>query len=182
RWDYLLLSLLPSGLLAYGGWYHLGLELGPRYLYFATGALVILAVRGVQVLPPFARETFGARSPLGTTTGAATVVVCCFLSAAVLNWVPLAVHYRSDRWWGLDRSAIEQVTRAGVTRAVVFLPDAQFRAAFLENSVPVSAGDVVYARDLGERNRELMAHFPERSYFRFQQGELRRLPASAQRP
>ena len=181
RWDYLLLSLLPSGLLAYGGWYHLGLELGPRYLYFATGALVILAVRGFQVLPAFARETVGTHRPVATATGAATIAVCCFLSAALLSWIPLATLYGSEKWWPLDRSVLERVRAAEPGPSIVFVPDAAFRAVFLENAVPVSAGHVIYARDLGERNPELMARFPDRTYYRFEGGELRPLRASPPR-
>lgn len=173
RWDYLLLSLLPVGLLAYATWYHVGLELGPRYLYFATGALVILAARGVQAAPGFVQEAFGGRSPLATSrTGVATVVFACFLSAAVLNWVPMGMLYGSAGWWGLDRSAVELVHSEGVERALVFVPDQQFRSLFLENAIPVDEGDVIYARDLGDRNAELIARFPDRSYFRLENGEL----------
>ncbi len=182
KWDHLLASLLPAGLLAYATWYHIGLELGPRYLYFATGALVILAVRGVESVPPVVREIFGGRSPLATETGAATLVFACVLSAAVLNWVPMGALYGSDRWWTLDRSVVEQVRSAGVEGAIVFVSDQQFRSVFLENSVPVAEGEVIYARDLGARNPELMRLFPERSFFRAEAGGLARLDLEGTSP
>lgn len=181
RWDYLLLSLLPSGLLVYAGWYHLGLELGPRYLYFATGALVILAVRGFQSVPGLVREAFGADSSLATRTGAATLVVACFLSAALLNWIPMATLYGSDQWWALDRSVVEKVRSAGLGQAIVFVPDGTFRSVFLDNSIPVARGDVIYARDLGERNPELMFRFPHRRGYRLDAGRLVEITSASER-
>lgn len=175
RWDYLLLSLVPSGLLAYAAWYHLGHELGPRYLYFTTGALVLLAVRGVQAFPGLVSEAAGRSIGLATKTGAAAVVLACFLSAALLSWVPMATLYGSDRWWPLDRSVVEQVRSAGLQNVVVFVPDGVFRAVFLDNAVPVDEGEIVYARDLGGRNHELMARFPGRRYYRTASGRLEEL-------
>lgn len=172
RWDYLLLSLVPSGLLVYAGWYHLGHELGPRYLYFTIGALAILTLRGFQVLPGLVGRASGFGAPLATKTGMAALVVACFLSAALLNWVPMAMLYGSDRWWPLDRSVVDEVRSAGLEDALVFVPGDTFRSVFLENTTPVDDGEVVYARDLGDRNPELMARYPERAHFRFDSGEL----------
>ncbi|MFP3938671.1 MAG: glycosyltransferase family 39 protein [Thermoanaerobaculia bacterium] len=178
RWDYLLLSLVPSGLLLYAAWYHLGHELGPRYLYFTLGTLAILSVRGFQALPGFAARMLGEGSPLARRSGAATVAAACFLSAALLTWVPLAELYGSDRWWGLDRSVVERVEAAGLADVLVFVPDGVYRSVFLDNAVPVHEGDVIYARDLGERNAELMQRFPDRSYYRMESGTLIELESS----
>ena len=102
-------------------------------------------------------------------------------SGATAYW-PSAIDYYGHSLWHIDRSVRRTVSRGGLRNAVVFLdavaydsgqrwPDT-FGTGFVFNT-PTLDGDVVYARDLGERcNAELMALYPGRDCYAITPGDL----------
>lgn len=96
-----------------------------------------------------------------------------FLYAAVGGWIPRVGHYSSPEWyWARNDDAVEAVKASGIGNAVVFVREPsgpsgkrRWEAAFLHNGLFMDSESVIFARDLGERNRELMAHYPNRRYF-----------------
>jgi hypothetical protein len=84
-----------------------------------------------------------------------------------------------DTWTRGERHRVHQmVTEAGLDNALVFMKTGDYRLygksmeldmygyAFLHND-PDLKGSVLYARDLGERNAELIAHYPDRKVYKF---------------
>jgi hypothetical protein len=56
RWDILLLALLLAVTLAQVGYFYHGIYLGPRYLFAALPALLLLSARGMLALPQLLRR------------------------------------------------------------------------------------------------------------------------------
>jgi hypothetical protein len=106
RWDALLLSLVAMQLAAYSLYWGLGEFLGPRFLYTALPAIVIIATR----MPFLLQQRFG------NELGRAGLVL--FLLCAVISWSsphPAAIRGFATRMQGLRRAF--RVDIAGAVRA-----------------------------------------------------------------
>jgi 4-amino-4-deoxy-L-arabinose transferase-like glycosyltransferase len=88
-------------------------------------------------------------------------------------------HY-SPTYWGVDPHLGREVERLGLSKALVFVRTAEvdppsvkmrylfFGSAFAHQRPDWSGADVLFARDLGERDRELIALFPSRTPYLFE--------------
>jgi hypothetical protein len=91
----------------------------------------------------------------------------------------LAVRYQAwppDEAWGPKRASLLKSLEAEPGRFVVFvrsLPGTNRHAGWVYNAADIDAAKVVWAHDLGtEKNRELLAYFPDRDPFLLEVGEL----------
>jgi hypothetical protein len=167
RYDYLLLS----GLLAVPGFYFFyffqDLCLGPRFYYSCLPFAVMLT----------------ARALFGITEGIASLRRCsetyvrqAFIVLLVLAVVfcgclrmPPLYRYYSNSFWQIDDKLMKKIRELGIENALIFqksygLKGNTLGSGFLHNS-PRLDGSIVFAKDLGARNSELMLFFPGRDYY-----------------
>ena len=83
--------------------------------------------------------------------------------------MPRLITFYADSFWEVDNRLMKKVQSLGITNAVIFqksygLKGNTLGSGFLHNS-PGLNDSVVFARDLGERNLELIRFFPGRKYY-----------------
>jgi len=185
RWDYLLLG----GFLALVGGYVFywtdGIMYGPRYYYEALPMLLLLSARGLAALVGLAGDLATSRigQRLAPPWSYRTIGwgLVAFLVVALISHN--LVHYLPGQWSAykdynyISADSVEAVKRAGLRNALVFVEHEpgwqwwKYGCVFSSNS-PFLDSDVIYARDLGEKNYELIKLFPERGYYRLRGTEL----------
>jgi hypothetical protein len=171
-WDFVLLLSFLSLLGFYFFYFaHGDMYLGPRYLVEGISALAILSARGLVAI----REQFGhgaipeARRQ-ALLLAAAVGVLLVFPAAMAARIHVVLQHYA-------DSTIVRAAERQHLENAVVFVPakrGTRWVACFAANS-PTLDGSVVFARDLGARNEELMELYPGRSAHRWDPDEDRLL-------
>jgi hypothetical protein len=135
-------------------WWADGVMYGPRFYLEAMGFVALLTARGALLLGPL----------LGPVLLGALLLFNGFFYLPVQ--APLLRGYNF-----VSRDSLDAVARAGVKNAVVFVdpgPVAEwwnYGMVFSANT-PRLDTDVIYARDLGPRNRDLMELFPDRNFYR----------------
>lgn len=163
KWDYLLLAAFFSLVIAYFFyWFHQWL-FGPRFLFEAAAALILLTARGIQRIPELLKNIL-PNSQIAEKLSKMTVLFLgiCFLITGVGN-VPALMRYYGDSFQGVDRKVLQAVEQHGLKKAIVFTRS-NYGSVFTANS-PFITGNVIYVRDLGEKNQVLMAAFPSYSYY-----------------
>lgn len=174
RWDYLIFGGLAGIVIAYVFWWAVALIFGPRYWYEAMPFLLLLTARGIQSLALFLKETAGKLWPakgIRASGVAATGLVCCIV--VVLIYFNLSQYLPSQfvkyyRYNDIDGRPVAAVEAANIHNALVFyrppaaIPNRGYGPMFSLNS-PLLDNDVIYARDLGEKQDSyLMQQFPGR--------------------
>jgi hypothetical protein len=162
RWDFLLAAYAATLLLAhFFYWYH-AFVFGPRYMYEAWPALVILTARGVLSMPDFLKDFFGAFDRRRVAAVATRAFAFCLILGLAIN-VPVLVRVYSENYFETTEIS-DRVQKLGLKNALVFVRK-DYNSVFPLNS-PLLDGNVIYARDLGkEKNVSLMKFFPHRSYY-----------------
>jgi hypothetical protein len=119
RWDRLLLALVAAQIVAYALYWHEGEFRGPRFLYTAMPALVLLVVRAPFVIAAASR---------GAARRAALLVLPIGLLAGWLAWDVsaspigrLRLHLGTSPMTRLDPRAVER--EAGLKHALVFVAE-----------------------------------------------------------
>jgi hypothetical protein len=164
-WDWLLgasVAALAGVFATY--WYH-DLTLGPRYLYTATGPLVLLTARSLHALAGLLRSPrlAGVGSELPTASALVLVLSAAYAATVTVPW--MARFYSRDYFDGNAR-VVRAVEARDLQNALVFVPPFLYPSFFALND-PLLDGDVVYARDLGEaRNRAVTARHPGRRTYK----------------
>jgi hypothetical protein len=163
HWDVLLLLSffsLAAGYLFY--WYQ-DWCFGPRFLYEASGAVILLTVRGIQFVPHVVKKAFplpvSVKRIYGLTTA---VLVFCMLYGLAANAPPLYKAYRTN-YWEVNTKLFSVVRNQGVGKAIIFTRHI-FGCLLMANS-PFLDNDVIYVVDLGELNKKMMALYPGYRYF-----------------
>jgi 4-amino-4-deoxy-L-arabinose transferase-like glycosyltransferase len=163
RWDWLLLAWAAGLSLAHILYWAPGQMYGPRYLYEALPAYLLLSARGLVLLLGGVRRLLRRRDDLrwGVQGGLVAAVVALALVAgnAFLGKQMAAF---SD-WYTIDGERFAAVDGAVARPAVVFVEARDWTdfANFSWANAPSLAGPVVYAVDLGpERRRRLLGELP----------------------
>ncbi|HYI14726.1 MAG TPA: hypothetical protein VEX37_05015 [Thermomicrobiales bacterium] len=179
RWDLFLAGTIVSLICIHIFYWTDGQMYGPRYYFEIIGALALLSARGLIQAATLLSERI-RRAGLSRATAQATA-----LTAILLVVMALSLHNarnfsqaRFDEfrdWYGINRDGLETVEAAGITNAVVFVQVetwSEYAPFFLE-SAPALDGDIVYAIDRGTAaNRRLLAGYPEREAYVFENGRL----------
>jgi hypothetical protein len=140
-----------------------GNRYGPRY-YFEPYPFLVLTV--VTALVHFARKTRNWQ-------WSAFLIALCFahLIIAACN-VPAFLFYM-NRMTVERMDLYDQVATAGLDHAIVFIGSdtgllrPMPAQDLTRNGIRID-GSVIYAHDLGERNAELVALFPDRTFWRYE--------------
>jgi hypothetical protein len=175
-WDRLLLISCGSLSAAYFiYWFH-DWCFGPRFLYEATVAYILLTSRGVQVLPAYVNSVLGFCVPRKKVLAIVASVLVCFSAIGFYgNVIPLLKTYGAD-YWGVNAAAVNAVKKSGINNAIVFT-QSNYGSVFFANS-PWLDTDIIYARDKGEQNKLLLDDYPSRNAYYVNDAYLSRFKAA----
>lgn len=91
-----------------------------------------------------------------------SIVVICF-GVALLGNIPTLIQYYGRDFGKVNRKVITAVEERGLKKAIIFTRS--YYGSVLPSNSPLLDGDIIYARDLGEKNHLLMASFPDYDYY-----------------
>jgi hypothetical protein len=137
---------------------------GARYYYPALLCLAFITANFFVILAAWAQARFRRAGE-----GLAALVLAALVAVNMVVYMPrAAARYRErpggerTRW--ADANVRRAVVALGIYDAVVIIKPREYCASAVPGS-PFLDGGVVYARDNGERNRELKRLFPGRSFY-----------------
>lgn len=162
-WDYLLLALFASLVTAYFFYWFHNWCFGPRLFYESTAALVMLTARGILRIPALLRDIpkFPGSIKNVHAITAAFVALCSWI--AISGNIPILVQDYKDRFYEVNADVLNAVKEKGITKAIIFTRS--YYGSVLPENSPLLDGDIIYARDLGEKNHVLMSAFPGYKYY-----------------
>ncbi len=170
-WDLLLTAQVCSLISVHLAYWTAGQMYGPRYYYEALGAIVLLSARGLSHIVTAAHWVWRFLT-LRSELPAAVEVLGVLAFVGLLLWgifgtaLPWWQSYRG--WYDIHAEPARSVAAQVSSRALVLLPVThwtQYAPFFVRNS-PLLDSPVLYAHDLGPRNAELAAAFPDRRIYR----------------
>jgi len=172
RWDYLFLISSIALIVGYAFYFYQDLCFGPRNLYSLVPFVVIFTVRGFLELPKWLEEKGFERRKVNATLY--FLLFTCILYTVSFSIPALIKKYSNDYWWITDKIH-KEVTKQGITNAIVFIDVWHPPGINQPNLIPYGSGfqfnspdlsdDVIYAMDLREKNSALMKAFPQRNYY-----------------
>jgi hypothetical protein len=166
-YDYWLLTGLFGSPIFYFFYFYQDMCLGPRFFYNSLPFAVILTARSmVKIIDKI--RTAGSSISLQCSRAVISLLVFSVLFAGAVR-MPRLIAFYSDSFWEVDNRLMEKAQSLGINNAVIFqksygLKGNTLGAGFLHNA-PCLNDSIVFARDLGERNAELMHFFPKRKYY-----------------
>lgn len=152
-------------------------ELPTRYISEAMPMLFILAGRACDLLSGFSRD----RARPGPLARAGSALVASGFLASALVAQPFELHKFGPNYIDVEDALPRVMRDHNVHHAVVFMrahgqagereyvdnTASFYETGFMRNDLDMK-GDVIYARDLGERrNRALMERYPGRTYYSY---------------
>lgn len=170
--DWILLAPLAALVAAEAFYWHSGIMYGPRYLYGALPALLLLTARGVEALANWLGGRWG------------WWVTAVPLSLLILG-NSFTLPSRMDSYRGFNFVEEDKVAAVATAvppdeKALIFVTSPtggwwEYGALFVGNEGVVN-GRLVFARDLGdEANEALLSYYPTHVPYRFDENELYRL-------
>ena len=168
RQDYLLLCGLFAAPFFYFFYFYQDLCLGPRFYYISIPFILLLTARALLQIINGIAQLRGCPENHIKNAFIALLVVSLVFSAVIR--IPKLYTYYADSFWEVDNRVMKKVQELGITNAVIFQQSYGYRgdglgSGFLHNS-PWLDTPIIFARDLGERNAELVRFFPDRTYYR----------------
>lgn len=180
-WDLLLAGMVASLIAVHIAYWTPGMMYGPRYYFEAIGAMVLLSARGIFGLGrllsfPVQLAVPRLRAPR-VWTSALLLIVVAGLTIWNFNTFAPARFREFTNWYNINADGLRVVKAAGISHAVVFVREKQWTdyAPFFSQDTPALNTDIVYAIDQGSANDELMAEYPDRTYYLYADGVLTRL-------
>ena len=161
EWGEWRLVLLASGAAVIGVYflhfYH-GIAYGSRHYYLAVPAVAV-------VLSRLLARAMAGENAAGRQLAAAGVLG---LIVTVITFAgpPLVQEYGKG-YRGVSPAVSRAVRQAGISRAVIFVEPGSWswKSAFPLNRYPLEKADLLFARDRGEGNAEVLAKFPGRPVY-----------------
>jgi len=146
-----------------------------RYYYTASLYLLLLLPLGISNLGQWLKENF--------QLAGASSLLSAFLLISLLS--SLAAAYRSglspNVWTQALRRPYDIVAQAKLNDALVFVRNTEhFYPEWYTRNSPELNDPVLWVRDLGKRNQELMVFYPERKAYLYDKGKLTPLPAASE--
>ncbi len=155
-WDCVLFAIPASLLFIHFFYFFHGYCYGPRFVFEAVPAILLLTAQSLTRLTAVLRQ-FTHRPTSRLRADLITLIAFAF----VTGWIPslprLVGEYSS--FSGVTARTINRARSARLSNALVFTRD--YKAAFSQNR-PDLSGPIVWARDLGPLNPLLAAAFAER--------------------
>ena len=142
--------------------------LGPRFYYISLPFILLLTSRSVVLI---AEKTALALLLSSRQVYKYILIIfgCLFIYTSTVR-IPQLCKYYSDSFWDVDNKLMQKVKEKKISNALIFqkgygLKDNGLGSGFLYNS-PLLNTPVIFARDLGNRNPELIAYYPYRRYYK----------------
>ena len=180
KWDYLLIISVFALSFAYFFYWYQDLVLGPRFMYESSSMLILLTARGLLRIPDFVQKVLKVLATKRLVKAVAALSLLLCLTITLFYHVPSLVRYYSNDFYSsFNADVLKAVKKAKITNAIVFVRTSFFGGVLPANS-PLLDGDVIYARDLGERNRLLIEYYPNREYYRAEGATIWKLPMAPQ--
>jgi hypothetical protein len=160
QWGEWRLVLIGSGVallsVYYLHFYH-GIAYGSRHYYLAVPAVIVVLA---NLLGREANHT-------GRLRPAAAAGVLTLLVTTVTFTIPPLVREYGDGYRGASPAIAEAVEKAGIHKALVFVETGawSWKSAFPLNRYPLDTADLLFARDRGPANAQVIAEFPNRSVY-----------------
>ncbi len=181
-WDLLLAGVIVSLVAVHIAYWTPGQMYGPRYYFEAIGAMVLLSSRGIlglSALLGLALRSLVPKvpSPRLLTTGLLLVVVAGMVIWNFNTFAP-ARFREFTGWYNINADGLRTVKAAHISNAVVFVREEEWTdyAPFFSQNTPELDTNIVYAIDQGDADRMLMMEYPGRSYYRYANGTLTKIP------
>ena len=165
KWDYILVSSVFSLPFVYFFYWYQGWCFGPRFAYESTLPLILLTARGIIHAPNFLQDISkqkDEKSLLGIRFTIYLTIAFCTIVALTIN-VPTLIRQYANSYWGVNTDVQKAVKREKISNAVVFV-GSYYGSVLAENS-PLLDSDIIYVRDLGEKNLLMMKYYSERKYY-----------------
>lgn len=173
RLDGVWLGVMLCLFAAHVAYWHSGIMYGPRYLYIALPALLLLTARGVNAAAAWPSSQPKVRSK------AVIVILLMMVLGNLLFYLPSQIEIHRGYNF-VSRAGVDRVETQVQRPALVFVVGEsglwwEYGQFFIGNT-PWLDGEVIYARDLGDTaNRALRDLYPERYSYRLVAGEFIRL-------
>jgi len=163
--DYFFFGALLAVPIFYYFYFFQDLCLGARFYYSCVPFVLILSARSIVCLT----EQIGPPKIRFRMVRALVFLFCVGLVFAAGLRFPKLYRYYADSFWGINNDIMETAREMGLRNALVFQKSydeyGNDLGAGLQNNTPDLDGPVIFARDLGKKNRELMHLFPSRKYY-----------------
>lgn len=168
RWTVLLAASAGSLVVVHGAYWTSGLMYGPRYMFEALPAWLLLSGKGLWWLGEVGDRWLGASA--GRRAGITGVLVVTAALAVFDALVTLprtfGQHYA---WYGASGRHLAAVRAAGLTRALVLVRErpgawTTYGSVFAAND-PLLEGPLLFARDLGPANSWLLERYAGRPVY-----------------
>jgi hypothetical protein len=180
RWDIIFGASALGVIVAYIFYWNPGTMYGPRYYYVAIPWFALLAARGLEELYQWPMRVARRWPPSRVAALLPPALLLAFLLAYNLGvYLPTQLPmYRGYNF--VNAASLQAVSRARVHNALIFVqsnpPDQwwSYGSVFSANS-PTLDSDVVYARDRGAIDVQLMREYPGRTYYRLDGTRLTRI-------
>jgi hypothetical protein len=103
------------------------------------------------------------------------LVLSIAITVSIIGGIPNLVLFYSDNYWGFLNDLIMEVKEKNITNAVVFIKEISdqlkiFSMGFLQNEPDLNC-NVIFARDLGDKNILLRYCYPDRKFYRYSYNE-----------
>jgi len=170
--DYRLFWGFLAAPIIYFFYYFQDLCLGPRLYYISLPFIIILTAKALfQIIQGISSLRSCSEKYIKNA-----VIALLFLSVvfSCLVRMPQLYHFYADSFWGVDDKPMKKAKEMGIKNAVIFLKinyydskgfyEDYVGSGFLHNS-PYLNDSIIFARDLGVRNSELLPFFPGRSFY-----------------
>lgn len=158
-WEWLFVGWIGALIIGHFFYYFNGLDFGPRFIYEALPALVLLTSQGIILsirwLEHQTHDFLRARNTVFLALSG------LFLLAFLFQVPSTAMSYKR---FGSSVSVQNYLDRKQVPRALVFMKDKHLYLAHYPFNAPF-AKPHIYAKDRGSENKKLAEKFPEYRYF-----------------
>ncbi len=172
RWEHLFIYCSLVLIVSYFFYFYQDLCFGPRNFYSLLPFAVLLTVRGFLELPKWlALRGLDKRK----TEATLFCLLLLFVFYTISLSIPSLINKYSDDYWWITDKIHKEVTKQGITNAIVFIDVWHPPGINQPNLIPYGSGfqfnspdlsdDVIYAMDLREKNSALMKAFPQRNYY-----------------
>lgn len=161
-WDYVFISSVFSLPFTYFFYWYQGWCFGPRFAYESTLPLILLTARGIIHAPESIQYRFKCKDISIQRYYINCIVIFCVIIAMSIN-VPTLIKHYSNSYWGVNPDVQRAVKQAKIRNAVVFV--GSYYGSVLADNSPLLNTSIIYARDLGVKNQQMMAYYPDRLYY-----------------
>jgi hypothetical protein len=163
RWDVLLIGSFLCLSLGYVFYWYQDWCFGPRFVYEASGCMILLTARGIQSVPCLIKNTFGRPVPVKRVSGLTTALIVFCMAYGLITNVPALYKLYNRSYWGVDGKLPAIVHQKGVQKAIIFIGCIRNRP-LMANS-PFLDNNIIYSWDSIDQRKELMDLFPGYRYF-----------------